>query len=148
MAPPSHPLIPALLRKSLLPLAFRPQTQERRVSLPETPGNSLTPFPPAALPCFCGSQALVFSVAELQVEDKPCDQETSKLSLCGTRPIWADGDNNQQALIEDQIGWPECIFLWKALPWTWGLCWSELRCWRRLMRVPWTARRSTQSILN
>ena len=30
-------------------------------------------------------------------------------------------------------------------------CWRidafELRCWRRLLRVPWTARRSTQSIL-
>ena len=25
---------------------------------------------------------------------------------------------------------------------------SELRCWRRLLRVPWTARRSKQSILN
>ena len=24
---------------------------------------------------------------------------------------------------------------------------SELWCWRRLLRVPWTARRSTQSIL-
>ena len=24
----------------------------------------------------------------------------------------------------------------------------ELRCWRRLLRVPWTARRSNQSILN
>ena len=24
---------------------------------------------------------------------------------------------------------------------------SELRCWRRLLRVPWTARRSNQSIL-
>ena len=23
----------------------------------------------------------------------------------------------------------------------------ELRCWRRLLRVPWTARRSSQSIL-
>ena len=39
------------------------------------PGNSLTSFPPAALPCFCESQTLVFSVAELQVEDKPRDQE-------------------------------------------------------------------------
>ena len=31
------------------------------------------------------------------------------------------------------------------------LCWIidafELRCWRRLLRVPWTARRSNQSIL-
>ena len=30
-------------------------------------------------------------------------------------------------------------------------CWRtdafELRCWRRLLRVPWTARRSNQSIL-
>ena len=25
--------------------------------------------------------------------------------------------------------------------------WFELRCWRRLLRVPWTARRSNQSIL-
>ena len=25
---------------------------------------------------------------------------------------------------------------------------SELWCWRRLLRVPWTARRSSQSILN
>ena len=25
--------------------------------------------------------------------------------------------------------------------------WSELWCWRRLLRVPWTARRSNQSIL-
>ena len=24
----------------------------------------------------------------------------------------------------------------------------KLRCWRRLLRVPWTARRSNQSILN
>ena len=24
---------------------------------------------------------------------------------------------------------------------------SELRCWRRLLRVPWTTRRSNQSIL-
>ena len=24
----------------------------------------------------------------------------------------------------------------------------ELRCWRRLLRVPWTVRRSNQSILN
>ena len=24
----------------------------------------------------------------------------------------------------------------------------EVRCWRRLLRVPWTARRSSQSILN
>ena len=33
--------------------------------------------------------------------------------------------------------------------WATGLIWSdfELWCWRRLLRVPWTARRSNQSIL-
>ena len=25
--------------------------------------------------------------------------------------------------------------------------WFELQCWRRLLRIPWTARRSNQSIL-
>ena len=29
----------------------------------------------------------------------------------------------------------------------WRIEASELRCWRRLLRVPWTARRSNQSIL-
>ena len=29
----------------------------------------------------------------------------------------------------------------------WGIDAFELRCWRRLLRVPWTARRSNQSIL-
>ena len=29
----------------------------------------------------------------------------------------------------------------------WRIDASELRCWRRLLRVPWTARRSNQSIL-
>ena len=31
--------------------------------------------------------------------------------------------------------------------WARGIDASELRCWRRLLRVPWTARRSNQSIL-
>ena len=30
----------------------------------------------------------------------------------------------------------------------WGIDSFELCCWRRLLRVPWTARRSNQSILN
>ena len=32
-------------------------------------------------------------------------------------------------------------------PLCFGLCFFELWCWRRLLRVPWTARRSNQSIL-
>ena len=31
--------------------------------------------------------------------------------------------------------------------WGWRIDAFELRCWRRLLRVPWTARRSNQSIL-
>ena len=31
--------------------------------------------------------------------------------------------------------------------WPWRIDAFELFCWRRLLRVPWTARRSTQSIL-
>ena len=32
--------------------------------------------------------------------------------------------------------------------WPWRIDAFELFCWRRLLRVPWTARRSNQSILN
>ena len=28
-----------------------------------------------------------------------------------------------------------------------NVCITELRCWRRLLRVPWIARRSSQSII-
>ena len=35
---------------------------------------------------------------------------------------------------------------WKAK--SWRIDAFELWCWRRLLRVPWTARRSNQSILN
>ena len=35
---------------------------------------------------------------------------------------------------------------WKKAEW-WKVDASELWCWRRLLRVPWTARRSNQSIL-
>ena len=34
-----------------------------------------------------------------------------------------------------------------APPWTWRIDAFKLWCWRRLLRVPWTARRSNQSIL-
>ena len=49
------------------------------------------------------------------------------------------------------------MFFFSSHVWMWELdykveCWrmdtSELWCWRRLLRVPWTARRSNQSILN
>ena len=39
--------------------------------------------------------------------------------------------------------------MWKGIPcpWTGRINAFELWCWRRLLRVPWTARRSNQSIL-
>ena len=37
--------------------------------------------------------------------------------------------------------------IWKRILTVWGIDAFELRCWRRLLRVPWTARRSNQSIL-
>ena len=40
----------------------------------------------------------------------------------------------------------ECWTIKKAEPWRIDA--FELWCWRRLLRVPWTARRSYQSILN
>ena len=34
-----------------------------------------------------------------------------------------------------------------SFPWGWSCSLSSVQCWRRLWRVPWTARRSNQSIL-
>ena len=34
-----------------------------------------------------------------------------------------------------------------SFPWGWSWSLSPVQCWRRLLRVPWTARRSNQSIL-
>ena len=42
------------------------------------------------------------------------------------------------------------MFFWNSLAFSiiqWRIDVSELWCWRRLLRVPWTARRSNQSIL-
>ena len=44
---------------------------------------------------------------------------------------------------------PTWLSDWTELNWTlrWKIDAFELWCWRRLLRVPWTARRSNQSIL-
>ena len=70
---------------------------------------------------------------------------------CGTSALWVD------SLPSESLGNP---LMWKSTriyeceSWTLikkAKCWkidvSELWCWRRLLRVPWTARRSNQSIL-
>ena len=59
---------------------------------------------------------------------------------------------------EIRILWPRVamdfpVVMYKCESWTikkaerWGIDASELWCWRRILRVPWTTRRSSQSIL-
>ena len=49
------------------------------------------------------------------------------------------------------IVFPTVMYGWESWAIKWAECWRidvfELWCWRRLLRVPWTARRSNQSIL-
>ena len=53
-------------------------------------------------------------------------------------------------MINNKIKW---LVMYGCESWTvkkaecWRICAFELWCWRRLLRVPWTARRSNQSIL-
>ena len=63
---------------------------------------------------------------------------------------------NLDSLLKSRdIALPTKVHLVKAMGWEWTMkkaeCWRihafELWCWRRLLRVPWTARRSNQSIL-
>ena len=41
----------------------------------------------------------------------------------------------------------DCVYMYKAYGYALYAYAFELWCWRRLLRVPWTARRSIQSIL-
>ena len=62
--------------------------------------------------------------------------------------IWTFCD---KGLSSQSCGFPVVMYIWES--WTikkvecWGIGAFELWCWRRLLRVPWTARRSNQSIL-
>ena len=72
-------------------------------------------------------------------------------------------DQHRQLLKNRDITWPTKVHLVKAMAFPVGMygceSWTikkvecrridafELWCWRRLLRVPWTARRSNQSIL-
>ena len=91
--------------------------------------------------------------------------------ILGGSKITADGDwsheikrhSLEEKLWPRDITWPTKVCLVKAMvflvvtygceSWTikeaehWRIDAFELWCWRRLLRVPWTARRSNQSIL-
>ena len=82
------------------------------------------------------------------------------LALEGRTHHRASSHRDQRQLICPQLSYPSKVHLVKAMVVMYGCeswtikkaeCWRidalELWCWRRLLRVPWTARRSNQSIL-
>ena len=91
--------------------------------------------------------------------DDDCSQEIKRYLLLG-RKVMTNLDN---ILKSRDITWPTKVHLVKAMVFpvvmygceSWTVKKAECRkidafelwCWRRLLRVPWTARRSNQSIL-
>ena len=104
-------------------------------------------------------QALYFGGSKI-IADSDCSHEIKRCLLLGRKAITNIGSilNKQQ-----RHTLPTNVCLVKAMVFpvamygceSWTIkkaeCWridaSELWCWRRLLRVPWTARRSNQSIL-
>ena len=92
--------------------------------------------------------------------DGDCSHEIKRCLLLGRKIM----TNLESILKSRDITLPTKLHLIKAMvfPVVMYGCWSwtlkkaehqrigafELWCWRRLLRVPWTARRSNQSILN
>ena len=95
----------------------------------------------------------------LQMTDGDCSHETKRCLLLGRKAMF----NLDSMLKSRDITLPTKVHLLKAMvfpvvmygceTWTikkarhWRIDASEPWCWRRLLRVPWTARRSNQSIL-
>ena len=92
--------------------------------------------------------------------DGDCSHEIKRCLLLGRKVM----TNLESILKSRDITWPTKVRLIKAMVFpvvmhgceSWTLKITERRridafelwCWRRLLRVPWTARRSNQSILN
>ena len=91
--------------------------------------------------------------------DGDCSHEIKRCLLLGRNAM-----TNQDSILKSwDITLPTKVHLVKAMVFPgvmygcesriikkaehWGIDASELWCWRRLLRVPWTARRSNQSIL-
>ena len=106
------------------------------------------------------SDRLYFFFGTTITADGDCRHEFKKCLLLG-RKVMTNQDNILKSRI---ITLPTKVHLLKAMVFPivmygceiWTIkkagCWRidrfELWCWRRLLRVPWTARRSNQSILN
>ena len=92
--------------------------------------------------------------------DGDCSHEIKRCLLLGRKVM----TNLESILKSRDITWPTKVRLVRAMVFpvvmhgceSWTLKITERRridafelwCWRRLLRVPWTARRSNQSILN
>ena len=101
-----------------------------------------------------------FTFSSLKITaDGDCSHEIKRRLLLGRKLM----TNLDSMLKSRDITWPTKVRLVKAMVFpvvmyryeSWTIkkaeCWRndafELWCWRRLLRVPWTARRSNQSIL-
>ena len=106
-----------------------------------------------------GNSDKLYSGAFKITADGDCSHEIKRCLLLGRKPM----TNLGSMLKSRDITLPTKIRLVKAMvfpvvmygceSWTikkaegWRINAFELWCWRRLLRVPWTARRSSQSIL-
>ena len=104
------------------------------------------------------AQTLLFWGSKITA-DGDCSHEIKRLLLLGRKLM----TNLGSILKSRDITWPTKVRLVKAMVFLVGMygceSWTvkkaacqkidvfELWCWRRLLRVPWTARRSNQSIL-
>ena len=91
--------------------------------------------------------------------DGDCSHETKRRLLLGrkamtnldsilkSRDYFANkGPSSQSCVFSSSHVWMwELDYKENRLPQNW--CFWTVQCWRRLLRVPWTARRSSQSIL-
>ena len=81
--------------------------------------------------------------------DVDCSREIKRRLLLG-RDVMTNLDSILKRLVKAmffQVVRYGCEIWSVRKPSRWRIDASELWCWRRLLRVPWTARRSNQSIL-
>ena len=107
-----------------------------------------------------GNSVRLYFLGSKITADGDCSHEIKRRSLLGRKVM-----TNQDSVLKGRdITFPTKVRLVKSMVfpvvmygcegWTvkkaecWRIDAFELWCWRRLLRVPWTARRSNQSILN
>ena len=104
------------------------------------------------------SSKLYFGVSKISVDDD-CSRESKRYLLLGSK-VMSHIDsilNNRDITLPTKVCLVKALFfpvvMYGCENWTlkkvehWRIDAFELWCWRRLLTVPWTARRSNQSIL-